>query len=112
MISWEISFADQAEADLRGIYEYIALTLLEPGNAAKMTRRIIKQISKLDNMPKSYAIYPKEPWKSRGLRQVNAGNYAIFFVPVESKHTVVIIRIVYGGRDIDRVLEETSDIEE
>ena len=112
MIDWEALLVRQAEADLRGVYEHIAFTLLEPGNAEKMARRIYIRIRKLSSMPQSYAVYPKEPWKSRGLRHANVGKYIVFFVPVESKRTVVVIRIVYGGRDIDRVLEETPDINE
>jgi len=112
MSDWNISFAEQAEADLREIYEYVAFTLLEPGTAQNLTRRIVARISGLNASPDGYAVYPKEPWKSRGLRRVNAGNYAIFFIPVKNKSTVVIIRIVYGGRDIERVLDETQDISE
>ena len=58
-------------------------------------------------MPQSYAVYPREPWKSRGLRRINEGKYAIFFVPAEQDHTVIVTRIVYGGRDIERVLDDT-----
>ena len=57
-------------------------------------------------MPLSYTVYPKEPWKSRGLRRVNEGNYGIFFVPLEKRHSVIVIRIMYGGRDIERILDD------
>ena len=109
MNDWNILLTKHAEDDLRDIYEYIAFTLLEPGAAGKLTRKIIDQINKLKVSPKSYALYPKEPWKSRGLRRRNAGNYAIFFLPVESKNTVAVIRIVYGGGDIERILDDTPD---
>jgi len=110
MSQWNVLLTDQAEDDLRGIHEYIALTLLEPGIAVKLTRRIKLKINKLKGSPLSYALYPKEPWKSRGLRRANEKNYAIFFVPVRSKNTVVVIRIMYAGRDIEQILDETPDI--
>ena len=110
MSDWNILLTDQAESNLRAIYEYIAFTLLEPATAAKLTQRIKVKISKLKVSPQSYAVYPKEPWRSRGLRRVNAGNYAIFFVPVENRQTVVIIQIMYGGRDIERILDDMPDI--
>jgi len=59
-------------------------------------------------MPQSYAVYPKEPWKSCGLRRINEGKYAIIFVPSEIDHTVIVTRIVYGGRDIQSILEDDS----
>ena len=112
MIAWDILLTDQAEADLRRIYEYVAFTLLEPATATRLIRRVVSQIAKLDHMPQSYALYPKEPWKSCGLRRVNTGNYAVFFVPVESKQTVVVIRIIYGGRDIEQILNDTQNLEQ
>ena len=107
MIEWSVNLSKQADIDLREIYEYIAFTLLEPVTAGNLIQRIETRISKLNTMPLSYAVYPKEPWKSRGLRRINEGKYAIFFIPTEENHTVVIIRIMYGGRDIDQLLENT-----
>ena len=107
MIDWNILLTDQAEADLREIYDYIAFTLLEPGTATKLLQRITTQISKLSQMPERHALYSKEPWRNRGLRRVNVGKYAIFYVPVESRQTVAVIRVIYSGRDIERVLEDT-----
>ena len=111
MNDWDVLLTDQAESDLRGIYEYIAFSLLEPGTARDLARSIITKISKLSYMPQRYRLYPKEPWKSRGLRRMNMGNYAAFFVPVESKQTVVVIRIVFGGRNIERILDDTPDVD-
>jgi toxin ParE1/3/4 len=112
MKEWHVALTEQAEDDLRDIYEYIAFKLLVPETAISLIRRIKVRINKLNVSPTSYAVYPKEPWKSRGLRRRNEGNYAIFFVPVESKRTVVVLRVVYGGRDIKRVLDDTSDIDD
>lgn len=108
MTNWDVKLGRQAEADLRETFEYIALTLLEPGIAEKLIQRIEAKISKLSVMPQSYAVYPKEPWKSRGLRRVNAGKYAIFFIPDKTYHDVVVIRVIYGGRDIEQILEDTE----
>ena len=104
MKEWRILISRQAERDLREVYEYIALTLLEPSIASKLIYRIEDRITKLSAMPLSYSIYPKEPWKSRGLRRVNVGNYAIFFVPSKDKNEVIVIRVIYGGRDTERLL--------
>ena len=41
----------QAEADLRGIFEYIAFELLSPENAKKQLERLERQILSLDEMP-------------------------------------------------------------
>jgi len=108
MRNWHVQVAKYAEADLRGIYEHIAFTLLEPQVAKNLIRRIRTRINKLSNSPDSYAVYQKEPWKSRGLRRVNSGNYAIFFIPQE-KRVVTVIRVIYGGRDIESILDDMLD---
>ena len=103
MSNWQVQLAKHAEDDLRGIYEYIAFDLLEPGVAKNLIQRIEKRVSKLNNSPQSFATYPKEPWKSRGLRRVNSGKYAIFYIPAEDDKIVTVVRIMYGGRDIDSI---------
>ena len=107
MSKWHIDIADSAENDLRETYEYVANTLLEPRIALKLVQRIKIKILKLDTSPTMYAVYPKEPWKSRRLRRVNSGNHAIFFIPADNvKKTVTIIRVIYGSRDIDNILTD------
>ena len=56
------------ENDLKAIYEYIALTLLEPDIAAGQLDRNEKAIMKLQEMPERYRLYEEEPWHSKGLR--------------------------------------------
>ena len=41
-MKYKIVLTEQADTDLRGIYEYIAFTLLEPGTAAGQLDRIEK----------------------------------------------------------------------
>ena len=111
MSSWQVQIARHAEDDLRDIYEYVAFDKLELGIAKNLTLRIQKRINKLSNSPQSFALYQKEPWKSRGLRRVNSGNYAIFYIPNEEVKIVTVIRIMYGGRDIESILDEMLDDE-
>lgn len=106
MKKWDVQITRQAEIDIREIFEYIALSLREPGIAKNLICRIKTKISKLSAAPQSYAIYPGEPWKSQGLRRVNSGKYAIFFIPKEKDNAVYVIRIIYSGRDIGRILDD------
>lgn len=103
---WDIALSEQSEEDLRDIYEYIAFCLLEPSIAKNQVRRIKNAILKLDQMPERHSAYDKEPWKSRGLRRLNVDNYSVFYLPNDKQDTVVILRIVYSGRDIDVVLSD------
>lgn len=108
MSNWKVLYTEQAEHDLREIFEYIAFSLLEPETAKKHARQMMSKIAKLNNLPLRYPLYEKEPWNSKGLRVLPVDNYLIFYLPVESQNAVAIIRIMYGGRDVDIQLQKTE----
>ena len=64
---YEVEVSEQADRDLREIFEYIAFELQSPENAIGQLDRLEEQILSLDAMPKRYRKYEKEPWKSREL---------------------------------------------
>ena len=104
---WKVVYTGQAEQDLRGIYEYIAFTLLEPEVAMRQVKRIMDSIAKLSHTPMRHRLLDKEPWRSKGLRISQTDNYLAFYLPVEAQATVAVIRIMYGGRDILEQLSES-----
>lgn len=104
MSQWKVVYTKRAESDLADIFEYIAFMLLEPQVAKKQVRRIMGAAAKLNEMPLRYRRYDKEPWQSKGLRVLPVNNYLIFYLPVESKKIAVIIRIMYGRREIEEQL--------
>ena len=65
---YEIAVSQQAEADVRGIYEYISFALLAPHTAASQIDRIEKAIADLRRMPQRFQAYDKEPWRCRRLK--------------------------------------------
>ncbi len=62
-------------------------------------------ILSLDNMPERHRLYEREPWKSRGLRVLPIDNYVIFYISDAATMIVTIIRIMYGGRDVENQLK-------
>lgn len=107
-MKYKIELTKQANIDLRNIYEYIAFTLLEPEIAARQLDRIEKGILSLDDMPERFKVFEKEPWNSRGLRQMPVDNFIVFYIPKTEDETVIVIRVMYGGRDIDKQLENIN----
>lgn len=103
-MKWTVNYTNTAEQDLRSVYDYIATTLCAVDTAKNLVRQIMDEIASLDEMPNRYAKYDKKPWKDRGLRFVSVRNYVIFYLPNEKTKTVSIIRIMYGGRDIEKQL--------
>lgn len=103
---FEIEISDQADNDLRNIYEYIAFELQSPDNASGQLDRLEKGISSLDQMPERFREYEKEPWHSRGLHIMPVDNYCVLYILDIDKAVVTIIRVMYGGRDIETQLAQ------
>ena len=53
-------YSNQANSDLRGVYEHIAFELLSPDNAARQLDRLEEHIMRLENFPEKFRAYKKE----------------------------------------------------
>lgn len=103
---YEVEISAQADVDLRSIYEYIAYELQSPENATGQLDRLEENIMKLDQIPERFRQYEKEPWHSRGLRIMPIDNYCVLYIADAEKAVVTIIRVMYGGRDIETQLQK------
>ena len=105
----KIVYTFQAQQDLKNIYEYIAYSLLVPDTARNIYQQIIQNARSLETMPERNPLYKEEPWHSQGVRFIPVKNYLLFYTVSIETRTVSIARILYGGMDINRQLEETID---
>jgi len=48
---YDVQLVDQAEQDLRGIYEYFAFKRQEPKLARKINKQIVDKLNTLEEMP-------------------------------------------------------------
>lgn len=105
-MKYEVRLTPDAKADLRGIYEYIEFDLQSVQNAVGQLERLEQGIATLGQMPDRFHIYEKEPWCSRNFHIMPVDNYLVFYIPDHEKGAVTVIRILYGGRDVDRQLNK------
>ena len=105
-MNYQVVLTNQAKADLIGIYRYIACDLQSPQTAEGQLSRLEKAISSLDQMPERFRVYDHEKWKGRNLRIMSVNHYLVFYIPSQEEKTVTVLRILYGGRDIDRQLDK------
>lgn len=103
---YEVTTTEQAETDLRGIYEYIAFELISPENASGQLDRLEEHIMELEEFPEKFKLYEKEPWHSRGLRVMPVDNYLVFYIPDKEAGIVTVIRVMYSGRNVDSQLKD------
>ena len=91
-MKYDVTFTEQAE------------------NAAGQLDRIEEKILSLGEYPEKFRQYEREPWKSRNTRVVPVDNYAIFYIPDKTKKLVIVIRVMYSGRDVDKQLDEFTKV--
>ena len=84
-MTYEVVYTQNALNDLRSVHRYIKVDLLAPDDARNVSDKIMSEIEKLDEMPDRFALYEKAPWKERGLRKMNVGNFLLFYLPIEAK---------------------------
>jgi len=97
----KIVYTEESERDLVNVYSYLAMDLLVPETEKNQVNRMMKAINDLDALPFPYKLYQDEPWHSKGLRVLPVDNYLVFYTVIEEENTVVVLRIMYAGRNID-----------
>ncbi len=107
-MNYSVVVSEQAAQDMREIFEYIAFGLQSVQNAAGQLARLEKRIYSLEQMPERFQRYGTEPWLSRGLRMAPVDHYCIFYLVNSASKTVQIVRVLYGGRNIDAELKRLS----
>ena len=104
MKDFEILITPDAEDNLRELRYYIAVVLQAPDTAIAYLQDIRKEIASLRKAPKRFRLVEKEPWHSRGVRRMNARNFAVFFIIREEESNVYVQNVIYQKRDLPKVL--------
>lgn len=105
-MTYRVQITEQAEKDLRGVFEYIVYELQSIQNATAQLSRLEERILKLNELPRRFPRYRKESWKSLDLHIMPVDNYNVFYIPNDTEKTVAIIRVMYGKRDTERHLND------
>ena len=106
MNEYEVISTPEAEGDLDQLGAYITFELKAPETAFSYVRDIRTELSTLRKAPKRFRVVDDEPWHSRGLRRMNARNFAAFFIILEQEGTVFVQNIIYQKRNLPKVLAE------
>ena len=99
MNSYEIIMTPDATTDLVELRDYIADVLLVPDTALSCIRAIREEISKLSEMPGRIKPVDDEPWHSRGIREIMAKNFYVYYRIDEETKRVYIMNVIYNKRD-------------
>ncbi len=109
MERYEVMVSGSAEADIQGIIDYLAKTLLEPDTARSMLLRFREAIVSLSSIPERFAIVSDSYLASLGIRVTSVGKYLIFYVVQKDAHRVDIVRVLYGKRNWTELLKQNRE---
>lgn len=101
MKPYRVLYSPEAQSDLSAIYSYLAFSLHAKTAAKTQIDRIRKEARSLSFFPERYEQVSWEPW--RDYRKVPVDNYVIFYHVDHSAQCVEVIRIFYGGQDIEGI---------
>lgn len=102
--NYKVEYSVDAVNDLREIYTYIANELLVSDTAVAQVSRIRKAIRSLDSMPARCALVEWEPWHSMKMHQLSVDNFIAYYQVDDEKLAVTVVRVFYGGRDIEKIM--------
>ena len=109
MDEYEVIVTPDAENELNELDDYITFELLAPDTAVAYVAFIKSELASLSHMPNRYRLVDDEPWHSRGVRRMNAKNFAVFYIVLEDYHEVYIQNVIYQKRSIPQVLHDFSN---
>ena len=104
MNSYHVIISPDAKEDLIDLGRYIAYDLNAPDTAVSYLQSIKQEIASLSDAPKRFRLMDEEPWHTRGVRRMNARNFAVFFNIREDKNEVYVQNVIYQKRDLPKVL--------
>lgn len=99
-----IEYLPIARRDMVDIAKYIGVKLANPDAAERLAEEMIEAAEKLTDMPYKCPVYtPVKPLKHE-YRKLIIQKYIMFYWVDENKKLVTIARVVYSGRDYDKLL--------
>lgn len=98
---YRVEYSQEALVDIKSIYTYISQILHAPLTARRQVNRIRKEIRDLEAFPTKYVLVEWEPWASMKMHRLPIDNYIVFYLVDEQAMAVKIVRIVYGGRNLE-----------
>ncbi|MBQ8380967.1 MAG: type II toxin-antitoxin system RelE/ParE family toxin [Clostridia bacterium] len=98
-------FTERAAIDLDEILKYISLDLGNPIAAGNFGKKVFEKIDMIRLFPDSCERVDNEFLTDKSLRKLLVDNYIIYYKPNYIQKIIIIVRIIYGKRNLDDVLK-------
>ena len=105
MASNSYRFTIKAENDLDEILGYLSLNLGNPSAAKSFYDELFSKIELICDFPQSCESVCNECVRREDVRKALVGNYTVYYVHEAKESVVIILRIVYGGRNLEEIIK-------
>lgn len=102
---YKIEYLETALDDLREISLYIAKELNNPEAAYKLVQAIIEKANTLTDFPYGRPVYIPLKKLKKEYRSIYVNNYSLFYWIEEKKKKIIIARIIYSKRSIEKTIQ-------
>jgi len=103
-MAYELILTDDAHADIAETLAYISRTLENPPAAARFLDELDACYRKLREYPLAFPLCRNIRLRQSGYHWAAIGSYLLFYRPAPSEGRVYILRLIYGGRDYEKLL--------
>jgi len=104
MTDYAVFYAPAALDDLETIYDHITYTLGNRIAGDAQEARIREEIQTLNHFPLRYERVSWEPWHSMNVRKLPIDNFVVYYSVDEIVKEVTILRIFYGGQNVEQII--------
>ena len=101
---YKILLTQSFRNDLDSALHYITTKLLNNIAASNLLKKTKETINMLTDNPSAFPVYHGTSNIKYDYRYILVGNYIIFYRIDESSKTVYIMRFLYSGQDIEKLI--------
>lgn len=100
---FEVKYSNLAKEDMEKIVMYIGKNLKNKKAANDIRNEFEAQVNTILKFPYIASIYMPGLFEFQ-YRKISVKNFSIFYVIAEETKTIIISRVLYSKRDIDKLL--------
>ena len=102
---YEVRVLPVAAEDLLEARDYIAGRLGAPRVANRLVDQVEETLRSLERMPYRHRIYPVTHPTEHEVRFGCVGDYLLLYWADDVEHRVIVVRFIYGGRQVERFIQ-------
>lgn len=103
---WGYRLGERAESDFDDIVRYIAVELANPKAASDFADKVQAAIEEARSFPESGPLVVNEFLPDTAVRKKLVGSYILYYLPDFANKMILVLRIVYGRRSMDEILQK------